>query len=91
MISITGPGSRRALLAAALLIGSCAIGAGGAAAQGSPEAREACQADAMQFCGEYVPDVQLITKCMVAKRRMLSRACQLAMANVHKKYQRRGY
>ena len=38
-----------ALPAAILLIGISAIGMGGAAAQGSPEARQACTPDAMGF------------------------------------------
>ena len=72
------------LPAVALLVGVYAMGTTGANAQASQATRDACTGDAMQFCSEFVPDVQKITKCMVAKRRMLSKACQVAMANEHK-------
>jgi hypothetical protein len=71
-------------LPAGLVLVAFAIG--NAAAQGSPEVRDACTGDAMQFCSEFIPDVPSVTKCMVAKRRQLSRVCQLAMANQHKVY-----
>lgn len=75
-----GPG----LVAVALLVGVYAMGTTGANAQASQATRDACTGDAMQFCSEFVPDVDKITKCMVAKRRTLSKACQIAMANEHK-------
>jgi hypothetical protein len=81
-----GPG----LPAVALLIGVYAMGTGDANAQASQATRDACTGDAMQFCSEFVPDVEKITKCMVAKRRMLSKACQAAMANEHKVRRRAG-
>jgi hypothetical protein len=75
------------------LIGLGAMGISSASAQAnnaaSQEARDACTNDAMQFCSEFVPDVDKITKCMVAKRRLLSRRCQIAMANEHKRFQRK--
>jgi hypothetical protein len=66
-----------------------ALGIGGAAAQGSPDVREACTGDAMQFCSEFIPDVPSVTKCMVARRRHLSRECQVAMARQHNVYRHR--
>ena len=72
------------LPAVALLVGVYAMGTTGAHAQASQATRDACTGDAMQFCSEFVPDVEKITKCMVAKRRTLSKACQIAMANEHK-------
>ncbi len=47
-----------------------------AAAQGTPEQQQACQPDAMRLCGEFVPDVERITACMVKKRAQLSPACR---------------
>lgn len=61
-----------------------ALGVVGAAAQGSPEVRDACTGDAMQFCSEFIPDVPKVTRCMTVKRRQLSRECQLAMAREHR-------
>ena len=72
------------LPAVALLIGVYAMGTSGVHAQASQETRDTCTGDAMQFCSDFVPDVAKITKCMIAKRRMLSKACQVAMANEHK-------
>jgi hypothetical protein len=77
-----------ALPAAILLIGIGAIGIGGAAAQGSPEARQACTPDAMRLCSDFTSDVTLTTKCMMAKRAQLSPECRAAMAHGHGAYYR---
>lgn len=53
-----------------------ALLAGPAAAQGTPEQRQACQPDAMRLCSEFVPDVDRITACMVKQRMRLSPACR---------------
>jgi len=60
---------------ALLLIGMSAMGITDAAAQGSPEARQACTQT---------------TKCMMAKRGQLSAACRMAMAHgtSHRAYPR---
>jgi hypothetical protein len=47
-----------------------------AAAQGTPEQRQACQPDAMRLCSEFVPDVDRITACMVKNRIRLSPSCR---------------
>jgi hypothetical protein len=47
-----------------------------AAAQGTPEQRQACQPDAMRLCNEFVPDVDRITACMVKNRIRLSPPCR---------------
>jgi hypothetical protein len=59
MHRVCGP----ALPAAFLLIGMSAMGITDAAAQGSPEARQACTPDAMRLCSEFTSDVSLTTKC----------------------------
>jgi type II secretory pathway component PulL len=53
------------------------LGVSSAAAQGTPEQRAACEADAMRLCQEFVPDVQRITACMSQKRRYLSPRCRV--------------
>jgi hypothetical protein len=70
-----------ALVAALLMIGMSAMGITDAAAQGSPEARQACTPDAMRLCSEFTSDVSQTTKCMMAKRGQLSAACRMAMAH----------
>ena len=80
----------RAALSIVAVVGAWTVGITAAAAQASQETRDACTNDAMQFCSEFVPDVAKITQCMVAKHRLLSRACQAAMANEHKAKPRRG-
>lgn len=79
------------LLPAVLLL----IGLAAAAAQGSPEQRRACAPDAMRLCSEFIPNVPQITKCMIAKRRQLSKPCLVAMHHHHREARRyrrfRGY
>ena len=67
MHCVCGP----ALPAALLLIGMSVMGITDAAAQGSPEARQACTPDAMRLCSEFTSDVSQTTKCMMAKRAQL--------------------
>jgi hypothetical protein len=42
----------------------------------TPEQQQRCQGDAMRLCGEFIPDVDRITACMMAKRSMLSDGCR---------------
>jgi hypothetical protein len=51
-------------------------GAGPAFAQGTEEERRACTPDAMRLCREYIPNIDRIVACMVARREELSPACQ---------------
>lgn len=43
----------------------------------SPEQQQACTPDAMRLCGEYVPDVDRITVCMIQKKSQLSPECRV--------------
>jgi len=70
-----------ALFAVLLLIGMSAVGIRDAAAQGGPEARQACTPDAMRLCSEFTSDVSQTTKCMMAKRAQWSPECRAAMAH----------
>jgi len=81
MLRITHRVCGPALAAALLLIGMSTMGITDAAAQGSPEARQACTPDAMRLCSEFTSDVSQTTKCMMAKRGQLSAACRMAMAH----------
>jgi hypothetical protein len=44
--------------------------------EGTYEQRRACRADAMKFCGKFVPNVQLITACMDKNVHRLSPDCR---------------
>ena len=41
----------------------------------TPEQQQACTPDAMRLCGAYIPDVDQITACMIARRSQLSPEC----------------
>jgi hypothetical protein len=66
----------RGLLMVTAALVSATLLSSPAAAQGTPEQREACSGDAQRLCGQYVPDVQRITACMSQKRRYLSPRCR---------------
>jgi hypothetical protein len=64
------------LFAAALVSAALSVPA---VAQGTPEQRALCQGDAQRLCGQFIPDVDRITACMIANRRYVSRECRRAM------------
>jgi len=60
---------------ASLVLGACAGAAPGMAQQPDIEQRRACAPDAMRLCREFVPNTELINKCLVEKKTELSPAC----------------
>jgi hypothetical protein len=54
---------------------SLAIPSGTAQAY-TPEQQQACSPDAMRLCGEFVPNVDAITACMIQKKSQLSPQCR---------------
>jgi hypothetical protein len=42
----------------------------------SPRQEEMCTGDAMRLCGEYIPNVDRITACMIQKYSELSPGCK---------------
>ena len=42
----------------------------------TPEQQQACTPDAMRLCGNYIPDVDQITACMIARKSQLSPECR---------------
>src|SRR5262245_53370196 len=42
----------------------------------TPEQQQACSPDAMRLCGEFVPNVDAITACMIQKKAQLSPQCR---------------
>jgi hypothetical protein len=67
-----------ARLSLPIIAGLAAVLAGTmpAFAQGTEEERRACTPDAMRLCREYIPNIDRIVACMVARRDELSPACQ---------------
>jgi hypothetical protein len=67
-----------ARLSVAMIAGLAAAfaGATSASAQGTEEERRACTPDAMRLCREYIPNIDRIVACMVARREELSPECQ---------------
>jgi hypothetical protein len=47
----------------------------GASLAYTPEQQQACSPDAMRLCGEFVPNVDAITACMIQKKAQLSPQC----------------
>ena len=43
----------------------------------TPEEQQACSPDAMRLCGEFVPNVDAITACMIRKKAQLSPQCKV--------------
>ena len=41
------------------------------------EEQQACTPDAMRLCGEFVPNVDAITACMIRKKTQLSPQCRV--------------
>jgi hypothetical protein len=72
------PGCRASSFALATFV-ALAFWSGSAAAQGTQQQRAACEADAQRLCGEFIPDVDRITSCMIAKQRFVSAGCRREM------------
>jgi hypothetical protein len=43
----------------------------------TPEQQQACSPDAMRLCGAFIPDVDMITACMVRNKAQLSPPCRV--------------
>jgi hypothetical protein len=43
----------------------------------TPEQQQACTGDALQLCGEFVPDVDRVTACMIRRKSQLSPGCRV--------------
>jgi hypothetical protein len=50
--------------------------AGKSQAEGTAEQRWACEQDAVKFCGTEIPNVPLITACMIKNVKKLSPTCR---------------
>ena len=66
---------RRSVLAAVSGLALAVLIQPGAGFAYTPEQQQACTPDAMRLCGEFVPNVDAITACMVQRRAQLSPQC----------------
>jgi hypothetical protein len=76
--------SNRKYWAAALLVCGVAVtvlvAPQGAAAQGTPEQRRACENDAYRLCPDAMPDERRVRACLARKVRNLSRDCRILVS-----------
>jgi hypothetical protein len=68
--------SRKFLLAATLGIALVILVRPGVGFAYTQEEQQACTPDAMRLCGEFVPNVDAITACMIQKKAQLSPQCR---------------
>jgi len=68
--------SRTRLFSSLVLLSTIGASTAALAEEGTYEQRRACRADAMKFCREFVPNVQLITACMDKNVHKLSPDCR---------------
>ncbi|MCP3411511.1 hypothetical protein [Bradyrhizobium sp. CCGB01] len=65
-----------ASLSLALALGLAVLVQPGAGFAYTQEEQQACTPDAMRLCGEFVPNVDAITACMIQKKSQLSPQCR---------------
>jgi hypothetical protein len=66
---------RTSLAAASLAVALAVLVQPGKGFAYTPEQQQACTPDAMSLCGEFVPNVDAITACMIRKKAQLSPQC----------------
>ncbi|WP_426611404.1 hypothetical protein [Bradyrhizobium sp. McL0616] len=67
---------RKAVLAAVSGLALAVLIQPGSSFAYTPEQQQACSPDAMRLCGEFVPNVDAITACMIQKKAQLSPQCR---------------
>ncbi|MBW7973494.1 hypothetical protein [Bradyrhizobium sp. BR 10289] len=68
---------RKSILAAAAGLALAVLVRPDAGFAYTPEQQQACTPDAMRLCGEFVPNVDAITACMIQKKAQLSPPCKV--------------
>lgn len=66
----------KSLAAAGLALVLAVLVQPGAGFAYTQEEQQACTPDAMRLCGEFVPNVDAITACMIQKKSQLSPQCR---------------
>ena len=67
---------RKSVLAAVSGVALAVLIQPGAGFAYTQEQQQACTPDAMRLCGEFVPNVDAITACMIQKKAQLSPECR---------------
>ena len=67
---------QKSLAAAGLSLVLAVLVQPGAGFAYTQEEQQACSPDAMRLCGEFVPNVDAITACMIQKKAQLSPQCR---------------
>jgi hypothetical protein len=67
---------KKSLAAASLSLALAVLVQPGTGLAYTPEQQQACTPDAMRLCGEFVPNVDAITACMIRKKSQLSPQCR---------------
>jgi len=68
---------QKSLAAAGLSLVLAVLVQPGAGFAYTQEEQQACSPDAMRLCGEFVPNVDAITACMIRKKAQLSPQCKV--------------
>ena len=68
---------KTSLAAAALGMAFAVLIQPGAGFAYTQEEQQACTPDAMNLCGEFIPNVDAITACMIRKKSQLSPQCRV--------------
>ncbi|QOG18220.1 MULTISPECIES: hypothetical protein [Bradyrhizobium] len=66
---------RQSVAAAGLALALAVLVQPGSGFAYTPEQQQACTPDAMRLCGEFVPNVDAITACMIQRKSQLSPQC----------------
>jgi len=66
---------KTSLAVAGLSLAMAALVLPGSSFAYTQEEQQACSPDAMRLCGEFVPNVDAITACMIQKKSQLSPQC----------------
>ncbi|MGY8709813.1 hypothetical protein RAD16_29095 [Bradyrhizobium sp. 18BD] len=69
--------SQRSVVAAVAGIALAVVIQPGVSFAYTQEEQQACSPDAMRLCGEFVPNVDAITACMIQKKAQLSPQCKV--------------
>lgn len=68
--------SRKSVVAAIAGVALAVLVQPGSSFAYTPEQQQACTPDAMRLCGDFVPNVDAITACMIQKKAQLSPQCK---------------
>jgi hypothetical protein len=71
----------RVIIVLGLVALGSALGGRANAFETSQQDQNACMSDAQVYCGQFIPDRERVAHCLMAKRRLISVACRVALKN----------